>query len=266
MGIISDSNNSDIINVVKIGGNIIDSPSALAAFLKDFAKIKGAKILVHGGGKEATRMSESMGIKANMIDGRRVTDRQTLDIVTMVYAGLINKRIVAALQAEGCDAVGLTGADGNAIPATRRNPNPIDYGFVGDINPAKVNAGFIASILDLGGVPVFCAICHDGNGGLLNCNADSVANAVALAASRIAPTRLTFCFEMPGVLRDVADPSSVIPLVTEESFLQLKKDGIVAKGMIPKLENALSSARRGVTEVRICQAEALLSNSGTFIR
>ena len=256
----------NLINVVKIGGNVIDNPDALAAFLKDFAAMKGAKILVHGGGKEATRMSKSMGIEATMIDGRRVTDRQTLDIVTMVYAGLINKRITAQLQALGCDAVGLTGADGCVIPAKRRDPNPIDYGYVGDIDAAKVNDKFIATLLSNGNVPVFCAICYDGHGGLLNCNADSVAGAVAAGAARIAPTRLTFCFEKPGVMLDVDDDDSVIPLVTAESFEQLKRDGIVAKGMLPKITNALASADAGVTEVRICKAEALNGEGGTIIR
>lgn len=256
----------DMINIVKIGGNVIDNPDALAAFLKDFAAMKGNKILVHGGGKEATRMSESMGIKANMIEGRRVTDRQTLDIVTMVYAGLINKRIVAMLQVLGCDAVGLTGADGNAIPATRRPAAPIDYGFVGDIDPARINDQFIKALLDNGNVPVFCAICHDGAGTLLNCNADSIAGAVAQGASRIAPTRLTYCFEKAGVMTDLDDESSVIPLVTAASFAELKATGIVAKGMIPKLQNALACAANGVTEVRICKAEALNTDGGTVIR
>lgn len=255
-----------MINVVKIGGNVIDSPSALEAFLRDFARMEGKKILVHGGGKEATRMSEGMGIKANMIEGRRVTDRATLDIVTMVYAGLINKRIVAMLQSYGCNAVGLTGADGNVIPATRRPSEPIDYGYVGDIDPVKVNDRFIASLLEEGEVPVFCAICHDGEGTLLNCNADTITSSVALAASRISPTRLTYCFEKPGVMTDIDDEASVIPLVTPESFVKLKEQGIVAAGMIPKLQNALKSAREGVSEVRICRAEDLLDdNKGTKI-
>lgn len=255
-----------MINVVKIGGNVIDNPEALSAFLKDFAALEGRKILVHGGGKEASRMSEGMGIKANMIEGRRVTDAATLDIVTMVYAGLINKRIVAMLQSLGCDAVGLTGADGNVIPAKRRSPEPIDYGFVGDIDPAKVNDQFIATLLDSGCVPVFCAICHDGHGTLLNCNADTIASSVALGASRIGETRLTYCFEKPGVMTDVDDESSVIPLVTEQSFRRLKEEGIVAAGMIPKLQNALKSAAEGVAEVRICRAHDLMDISkGTKI-
>lgn len=256
----------DMINVVKIGGNVIDDPAALEAFLKDFAALPGDKILVHGGGKEATRIGEGMGVKATMIEGRRVTDRQTLDIVTMVYAGLINKRIVALLQKFGCNAAGISGADGNAVPATRRPASPVDYGFVGDINPQKVNAAFIATLFDGGCVPVFCAICHDGNGTLLNCNADSVASAVALGASRIAPVRLTYCFEKAGVMTDLDDENSVIPLVTAESFERLKAQGIVAKGMVPKLQNALASAANGVDEVRICKAEALLGDGGTVIR
>lgn len=254
-----------MINVVKIGGNVIDNPTALESFLRDFAKMEGPKILVHGGGKEATRMSEGMGIKATMIEGRRVTDRATLDIVTMVYAGLINKRIVAMLQSMGCDAVGLTGADGNAIPATRRNPVPVDYGFVGDIDTARVNDSFISSLLRHGNVPVFCAICHDEKGGLLNCNADSIAAAVACGVSRIGDTRLTYCFEKPGVMTDINDENSVIPLVTPESFVRLKEEGVVAAGMIPKLQNALKSASEGVKEVRICSAENLIGSVGTRI-
>lgn len=255
-----------MINVVKIGGNVIDNPEALDGFLKEFAAIKGNKILVHGGGKEATRLSESMGVQAKMIDGRRVTDRRTLDIVTMVYAGLINKRIVAKLQQLGCDAVGLTGADGDVIPARRRPVKEVDYGFVGDIDPSAVNDLFLKSLLHGGNVPVLCAICHDGEGSLLNCNADSVAAAVAQGASRIAPTRLTFCFEKSGVMTNLDDETSVIPLVTAESFERLKADGIVAKGMLPKLQNALECAANGVAEVRICKAEALRGTGGTTIR
>lgn len=256
-----------MINVVKIGGNVIDNPAALEAFLKDFAALEGKKILVHGGGKEATRMSKEMGIEATMIEGRRVTDARTLEIVTMVYAGLINKRIVAMLQKLGCDAVGLTGADGNAIPATRRPATPIDYGYVGDIDPAKVNSDFIAALLKEGRVPVFCAICHDENGQLLNCNADTIASSVALGASRVGETRLTYCFEKPGVMTDINDETSVIPLVTADSFSRLKEEGVVAAGMIPKLQNALKSAAEGVTEVRICRAEDLLDEEkGTKIK
>lgn len=256
-----------MINVVKIGGNVIDDPAALDAFLRRFASLEGPKILVHGGGKEATRLSRDMGVETRMVDGRRITDRQTLDIVTMVYAGLIGKRIVVALQALGCDAIGLTGADGNVIPASRRAAEPVDFGFVGDIDADRIDSDFIAALLREGKTPVFCAICHDGHGSLLNCNADSVASAVGIAASRIAPARLTFCFEKAGVLTDVDDESSVVPLVTPAIFADLKARGVVAQGMLPKLTNALDSARRGLSEVRICKAEALdREGAGTTIR
>lgn len=254
------------ISVVKIGGNVIDDPSALCEFVKIFSSLEGPKILIHGGGKEATRLSKDMGIETIMIEGRRVTDRDTLDIVTMTYAGLINKRIVAMLQAEGCNAIGFSGADGNIIRATRRPANPIDYGFVGDIDPRDVNDSLIRLLLEAGITPVVCAICHDGNGTLLNCNADSVAAAIAIGSSRIAPTVLTYCFEKAGVLSDVEDEDSVIPLITEENFHTLKDTGVIAKGMIPKLTNALDSASKGVKEVRICKAENLLSDLGTIIR
>lgn len=254
------------INVVKIGGNVIDDPTALADFVRIFSSLEGPKILVHGGGKEATRFSKEMGIETKMIEGRRVTDRATLDIVTMTYAGLINKRIVAMLQAAGCNALGFSGADGNIIRATRRPANPIDYGFVGDIDPKDVNDGLIRILLEAGITPVVCAICHDGKGTLLNCNADSVASAIAIGASRIATTVLTYCFEKAGVLADVDDERSVIPLITEEYFMRLKENGTIVKGMIPKLTNALDSAAKGVSEVRICKAEALCADSGTIIR
>lgn len=254
------------INVVKIGGNVIDDPSALSAFIKLFSSLECPKILVHGGGKEATRLSKDMGIETTMIEGRRVTDRATLDIVTMTYAGLINKLIVAMLQSEGCNALGFSGADGNIIRATRRPATPIDYGFVGDIDPKDVNDNLIRILLEAGITPVVCAICHDGNGTLLNCNADSVAAAVAIGASRVAPTILTYCFEKAGVLADVDDEASVIPLVTKENFQSLKDNGTIAKGMIPKLTNALDSASKGVKEVRICKADNLLNDFGTIIR
>ena len=254
------------INVVKIGGNVIDDPAALTVFVNIFSELKGPKVLIHGGGKEATRLSKDMGIETTMIEGRRVTDRQTLDIVTMTYAGLINKRIVAMLQAVGCNALGFSGADGNIIKATRRPAKPIDYGFVGDIDPKDVNDNLIRILLDSGITPVVCAICHDGNGTLLNCNADSVASAMAIGCSRIAPAVLTYCFEKAGVLADVDDENSVIPLITEKNFQELKENGTIIKGMIPKLSNALDSASKGVSEVRICKAEALDSDTGTIIR
>lgn len=254
-----------MITVVKIGGNVVDNPEALSRFVKDFAAMEGPKILVHGGGKEATRLSERLDIPTTMIDGRRVTTRETLDVVTMVYAGLINKRIVSALQSCGCNALGLSGADGNIIPAKKRLTTPIDYGFVGDIDASRINTAFLATLLDSGIVPVFCAIMHDGAGSLLNCNADSVASAVAVAASTIAPTRLIFCFEKDGVLTDVDNPDSLIESVTRSSYAALKQDGVVNKGMIPKIDNAFAAITAGVSSVTIKHSDNLLKNRGTTI-
>ena len=254
------------MKIVKIGGNVVDNPDALLSFLKDFSQLAGPKILVHGGGKEATRLGEALGIHADMIDGRRVTDRATLDVVTMVYAGLINKRIVALLQSLGVDAIGLSGADAGIIKATRRCPEPIDYGFVGDIDPLDVNDRMLASLTDRGLTPVICAIMHDGAGTLLNCNADSVASALAVAAARIAPTDLVFCFEKCGVLHDPEDDSSVIGEITAATFAQLKAAGIVSKGMLPKIENALQAVAQGVRSVTIKHSDNLLNDTGTVIR
>ena len=254
------------INVVKIGGNVIDNAEALARFIDDFAKLEAPKILIHGGGKLATRLSEKLEIETKMIDGRRVTDRQTLDIVTMVYAGLINKQIVAGLQAAGCNAIGLSGADANVVPAVRRSPVPIDFGFVGDIDAAKINSDFIATLLEAGVSPVFCAITHDGEGSLLNSNADSVASAVAVAASRIAPTDMHFCFEKLGVLRDVDAPDSLIGEIRPDSYRELRETGVVNKGMIPKIDNAFCAVEKGVKSVTIKHSDNLLSNIGTIIK
>lgn len=253
------------IRVVKIGGNVVDDPEALQVFVKDFSRLAGPKILVHGGGKEATRVSGALGIETTMIEGRRVTDRATLDVVTMVYAGLINKRIVSMLQAVGVDAIGLSGADGNVIRAVKRTPNPIDYGYVGDIDPMDVNDIFLSMMLKGGLVPVICAITHDGDGTLLNCNADTIASSVAVASSRIAPVDLIYCFEKPGVLSDPDDDSSVIGFIDHETFENLKADGVVSKGMIPKISNALKAVDSGVTEVYIKSAANLLSAGGTLI-
>ncbi len=254
-----------MIKVVKIGGNVVDNPEALSRFIADFASLDGKKILVHGGGKEATRMSARMEIPTTMIEGRRVTTRETLDVVTMVYAGLVNKRIVSMLQVAGCNALGLTGADGNAIKATRRKPQPIDYGYVGDIDPDNVNDRFIASLLDMGITPVFCAITHDGNGTLLNCNADTIASSVAIGASRIEPAELIYCFEQPGVMEDIERPDSLIPHITPGSYADLRSRGIVNKGMIPKIDNAFAAIDKGVTSVTIKHSDNLTKPVGTTI-
>lgn len=253
------------IKIVKIGGNVIDNPTALRSFIKDFAKLPGQKALIHGGGKEATRLSGKLGIETQMVNGRRVTDRETLDVVTMVYAGLINKRIVALLQATGCDAIGLCGADANVIKATRRPALPFDYGYVGDINTADINTAFIRNMLDNGVTPVFCAINHDGNGELLNCNADSVASAVAIACSGIAPTDLTFCFEKEGVLSDVDDPTSLIRSVNGSNYADLKNSGAISGGMLPKIDNAFAAVSKGVRSVTIKSSSKLLDDTGTKI-
>ena len=252
------------ITVVKIGGNVIDNPAAMKRFLKEFAALEGPKILVHGGGKLATRLAERLELKVQMVDGRRITDKGTLDVVTMVYAGLINKQAVAGLQAAGCNALGLSGADGNAVTARRRSPQPVDYGFVGDIE--RVDSALLRRLLEDGMAPVFSAIMHDGKGTLLNCNADSVASAVALGAAEIAPTDLVFCFEKAGVLRNPDDDTSLIREITAATYPPLKADGVVSKGMIPKIENALKAVEKGVRSVTIRSSENLSNGIGTVIR
>ena len=225
------------ITVVKIGGNVIDSPEATARFVEAFAALEGPKLLVHGGGKLATRLAAQLGIESRMVDGRRITDRETLDVVTMVYAGLINKRLGA-----------------------------VDYGYVGDIAEGGVNVELLRTLLDAGLTPVFSAITCDGRGTLLNTNADSVASAVAVAASRIAPTQLVFCFEKAGVLRDVEDERSVIAEITPDTYAALRAEGAISAGMLPKIDGALRAVASGVESVVIKQAEALLDAGGTTIR
>ena len=249
------------VTVVKIGGNVIDSPAALKRFIADFAALRGPKILVHGGGREATRLAESMGLEVRMDDGRRITDEKMLDVAVMVYAGAINKRIVAGLQAAGCDALGLSGADAGVVRARRRSPEPIDFGFVGDIE--AVAAERLGMFLEAGISPVLSAIMHDGGGTLLNCNADSVASAVAVALSQVADTELVYCFEKEGVLRG---DGSVIGEITRSLFDVLKSDGTVAGGMIPKIENALQAVAGGVRSVTIkCAAALGDASAGTII-
>lgn len=254
------------ITVVKIGGNVVDNPEALSRFVAKFASMPGPKVLIHGGGKEATRLSSRLEIPTTMIEGRRVTSRETLDVVTMVYAGLVNKRIVSLLQKAGCDAIGLSGADANVIKATRRPAEPIDYGFVGDISAEGVNAATIISLIDSGLTPVFCAITHDGNGTLLNCNADSVAAAVATGLAAKADVDLIYCFEQPGVMADIDRPDSLIAEITPQLYASLKADGTVNKGMIPKLDNAFKAIAGGVKTVAIKHADNLDNQSGTILR
>lgn len=253
----------ETLKVIKIGGNVIDNPEALEAFLGMFAALPGAKILVHGGGAIASRTLLRMGIEPKMIEGRRVTDAETLQVVTAVYAGLINKSIVATLQKNGCNSIGLSGADGNAITSRKRPANPVDYGFVGDIE--KVNAKTFEALLAAGMTPVVCAINHDGRGTLLNTNADTIASGIATAMSGIYSTELIMCFEKDGVLMDKDDNSSVIERIDKPLFEKLKAEGKVNAGMLPKLKNAFDAIDAGVKKVVIKNSARLSDDSGTVI-
>ena len=247
----------DKLNVIKIGGNVIDNSAKLHQFLLDFTALPGYKILVHGGGKIATELGDSLGVTAKMVDGRRVTDIETLRIVTMVYAGLINKNMVAQLQAKGCNAIGLTGADGNVIKATKRPVKDIDYGFVGDLDSDSVSSETLAKLLEVGLIPVLCAITHDGDSQLLNTNADTIASAIAVAMSKTFETSLIYCFEKRGVLRDVEDDSSLVSEIRLADYDELKADGTVSGGMIPKLHNAFEAIQSGVKDVYIGKSDDL---------
>lgn len=253
--------------VIKIGGNIIDDETALSLFLESFAKISCPKILVHGGGKLATRLAEALGIQQQVIDGRRITDAETLKVVTMLYAGYINKNIVAKLQAYGCNAVGLCGADGNLVLAHKRQGADIDYGFAGDID--RVNAAFASSLLQQDRTPVLSAITHDAKGTLLNTNADTIAQETAKALAKFYKVSLIYCFEKKGVLQDAANENSVIPIVTKKSFEELKTAGVVNAGMVPKLKNALDAVGAGVQQVIIGHAaeleQLIIQKAGTSI-
>ena len=247
-----------MLKVVKIGGNIVDNPEKLDRFLVDFASLPEPKILVHGGGKVATTVAKALGIETQMVGGRRVTDAETLKGVTMVYAGLINKTIVSKLQQAGCNAVGLSGADGGFIRSQRRNPVPVDYGWVGDPLPDRFGLPMARTLIDAGYTVVAAPITLDAAGeGLLNTNADTVAQTIAVGMSGVYDTELVYCFEKRGVLMDVDDDNSVIPEITPQRFAELKAAGVVADGMLPKLENAFRAIDNGVRSVVICSAEAL---------
>ncbi|TFF39855.1 acetylglutamate kinase [Mucilaginibacter psychrotolerans] len=245
------------LHIIKIGGNVIDNSENLHRFLKDFTALEGYKILIHGGGKVATQIGESMGIEAQMVDGRRITDIDTLRIVTMVYGGLINKNIVAQLQRYGTNAIGLTGADGDFIRAKKRPVKTIDYGFVGDLHEASINPGNIAKLLDSGFTPVFCALTHDGEGQMLNTNADTIASALAVALSALYETTLIYSFEKKGVLMDVNDDDSLIRDIDPERYEKLKAEKIIHSGMLPKLDNAFNAIGMGVKAVIIGHSDDL---------
>ncbi|MCD8073153.1 MAG: acetylglutamate kinase [Alistipes sp.] len=255
-----------MLKVIKIGGNVVDNPDKLEQFLAGFAKIEGGKILVHGGGKIASAISKSLGIEPVMIEGRRVTDARTLEVVTMVYAGLINKDIVNKLNAAGCRAVGLTGADGALVRSERRSPEPVDYGFVGD--PVAVDTGLIKILCRGGYTPVIAPITTDGRGMLLNTNADTVAQIIAAAMASMTRVELVYCFEKKGVLSDTGDDDSVIPEIDTQSYRRLKTEGVVNSGMIPKLDNAFKALDSGISSVTICSSDSVASGKigGTVIR
>lgn len=243
------------IYIIKIGGNIIDNEMALHDFLQKFADLKDSKILIHGGGKLATKLAGSLNIPQQMVEGRRITDAETLKVVTMVYAGLINKTIVASLQAMDCNAIGLCGADGNLIRSSIRKKDGLDFGFVGDVE--LVNAALIKTLTELGFTPVVSPVTHNGEGQLLNTNADTIAQEVATSLSEIYDVTLVYSFEKKGVLLDVEDESSVIPHLDPSSYSSLRSEGKIFAGMIPKLDNAFTAINAGVNKVIIGKAEEL---------
>lgn len=243
------------LKIVKIGGNIIDNDVELTSFLKEFAALKGPKILVHGGGKLATKLAEEMNIPVQMIEGRRITNSETLDVITMVYAGKINKNIVAQLQGFGCNSVGFSGADGNTIVAKKRPVKKIDYGFVGDVVEVRVDV--VNSLLESGVSVSFCAISHDQNGQLLNTNADTIASELAIAFSKLYEVELYYCFEKNGVLKNIEDDDSVIEQMNQQAYLELKSGGIIYEGMIPKLDNCFYALEKSVSKVCIGKSNML---------
>ncbi|HWD88393.1 MAG TPA: acetylglutamate kinase [Mucilaginibacter sp.] len=245
------------LHIVKIGGNVIDNSESLHHFLKDFTDLEGNKILVHGGGKVATQLQEELGIEPKLVDGRRITDIDTLRVVTMVYGGLINKNIVAQLQKFGTNAIGLTGADGNFIRTQKRPVKAIDYGYVGDIDEKSIDPENISRLLKAGFTPVFCAITHNGEGQLLNTNADTIASALAVALSPVYETTLIYCFEKKGVLHDINDEESVIREIDPKKYEQLKEQQIIHSGMLPKLDNAFTAINCGVKAVVIGRSDDL---------
>ena len=249
-----------MIQVIKIGGGVLENEAQRDAFLRQFAAIEGPKVLVHGGGRLATTMADRLGVETHMIDGRRVTDKETLDIVTMVYGGLVNKQVVAQLQTMGVNAIGMTGADGGWMKAVKRPiKNGIDYGYVGDV--VEVNGAHLRTLLDNGLTPVIAPITFSADGLLLNTNADTVASETAVS---LAPdVQLTFCFEKAGVLSNPDDESSLIARITPETYTQLKAEGIISGGMIPKIDNAFAAIEHGVQSVRITHASNL--QGGTII-
>lgn len=253
------------LTLIKVGGKIVEEEATLHALLDRFADLPGHKVLVHGGGRSATQLATRLGIESRMVEGRRITDAETLNVVTMVYGGLVNKRIVANLQARGLNALGLTGADMDVIRSMKRPVKEVDYGFVGDVK--QVNADLLADLIAKGVVPVMAPLTHDGEGHLLNTNADTIAGETAKALAHHFEVTLVYCFEKRGVLRSESDDNSVIPTIDRPSFQQLVSEGIIQGGMIPKVENALQAVEAGVKAVIITKADAIgLAGEGTTIR
>lgn len=258
------------LTIVKVGGAVVEEQSSLATLLDGFASLSGGKALVHGGGRSATKLSERLGIEARMVEGRRVTDAETLRVVTMVYAGLVNKNIVAQLQARGVNAIGFTGADLGVILSAKRPPKKmsdgqvVDFGFVGDVK--EVHTDVLAGLIAQGAVPVMSPITHDGQGNLLNTNADTIASELARAMAKTAPVRLVYCFEKPGVLLDAHDDSTVIPELDYDTFKAYQASGVVAAGMIPKLDNGFDALRQGVSSVVITNVQGLKTGLGTTLK
>ena len=250
------------LSIVKIGGNIIEDETSLNAFLKLFSNLEGNKILVHGGGKRATHIASKLGIESKMVNGRRITDAETLEVITMVYGGLVNKNIVAKLQALHIDAIGLTGADINSIKSEKRPVKEVDFGFVGDVK--KVAHNSINKLIKADFTPVFCAITHDGNGQLLNTNADTITSTIAVGMSEIYETSIYYCFELNGVLRDFNDKNSVVKLINTETYQELLDDKIITDGMLPKLENCFDALKNGVHKVNMGNTTMLTNENDNF--
>jgi len=253
--------------IIKIGGNVLDSPDACTRFLKSFSQLQNNKILVHGGGKIATQMAAQLSIETQMVDGRRITDKAMLDVVTMVYGGLVNKNLVAQLQSLQCNALGLTGADAGIIRSVKRPVKTIDYGYVGDVE--EVRSVVLKTFIEAGLVPVIAPLTYSQEGMLLNTNADTMASATAVGLANDFPTSLIYCFEKKGVLSDPENDESVIPVLNPDSYAAYKADGVIYKGMIPKLDNAFAALKQGVSKVIICHADdlekAVSGNAGTTL-
>lgn len=253
----------DKLTIIKVGGKIVEEEKTLNQLLHDFSSIDGFKILVHGGGRSATKLAAQLGIESKMVDGRRITDAETLKIVTMVYGGLVNKNIVAGLQAVGVNALGLTGADMNIIRSDKRPVKEVDYGYVGDVK--EINAPLLVSLIRQGIVPVLAPLTHDKQGNILNTNADTIAGETAKALAGYFDVTLMFCFEKKGVLSDENNDESVIPYIDRETFKRYVASGVIQGGMIPKLENAFQAIDAGVHEVIITKASEIGKNSGTKV-